>query len=104
MAATGVDVVGLDWTIDMADARARVGSAAVQVRGLVVYVIQCSVLEFLSLKITGQCGSGGAVFDQGRHHGCSQRRTAKGGATWTHFEPWPWRTSGYTRGECGPYV
>lgn len=31
MAATGVDVVGLDWTIDMADARKRVGSASVQV-------------------------------------------------------------------------
>lgn len=37
MAATGVDVVGLDWTIDMADARKRVGGASVQV-GLVTTV------------------------------------------------------------------
>lgn len=32
MAATGVDAVGLDWSVDMADARARLG-AAVPVQG-----------------------------------------------------------------------
>lgn len=32
MAGTGVDVIGLDWTVDMADARARLGpNQAVQV-------------------------------------------------------------------------
>jgi uroporphyrinogen decarboxylase len=30
MAATGVDAVGLDWTVDMADARRRLGSKPVQ--------------------------------------------------------------------------
>ena len=25
MGATGADVIGLDWTVDMADARARLG-------------------------------------------------------------------------------
>jgi uroporphyrinogen decarboxylase len=30
MATTGVDCIGLDWTIDMADGRARVGDLAVQ--------------------------------------------------------------------------
>ena len=33
MGSTGADVIGLDWTVDMADARARLGSQqAVQVR------------------------------------------------------------------------
>lgn len=35
MAGTGVDVIGLDWTVDMADARRRLGpNQAVQVRAL----------------------------------------------------------------------
>lgn len=29
--ATGADVIGLDWTVDMADARQRLGSKSVQV-------------------------------------------------------------------------
>lgn len=34
MAGTGADVIGLDWTVDMADARARLGpNQAVQVTG-----------------------------------------------------------------------
>jgi hypothetical protein len=32
LGATGADVVGLDWTVDMADARKRLGSKSVQVR------------------------------------------------------------------------
>jgi uroporphyrinogen decarboxylase len=32
LGATGADVVGLDWTVDMADARQRLGSKSVQVR------------------------------------------------------------------------
>lgn len=32
LGATGADVVGLDWTVDMADARRRLGSKSVQVR------------------------------------------------------------------------
>lgn len=33
MGATGADVIGLDWTVDMADARSRLGAKqAVQVR------------------------------------------------------------------------
>lgn len=31
LGATGADVVGLDWTVDMADARKRLGATAVQV-------------------------------------------------------------------------
>lgn len=31
LGATGADVVGLDWTVDMADARQRLGSKSVQV-------------------------------------------------------------------------
>ena len=35
MAGTGADVIGLDWTVDMADARRRLGAnQAVQVRGV----------------------------------------------------------------------
>lgn len=34
LGATGADVVGLDWTVDMADARQRLGSKSVQVRCL----------------------------------------------------------------------
>jgi uroporphyrinogen decarboxylase len=33
LGATGADVVGLDWTTDMADARRRLGSKSVQVGG-----------------------------------------------------------------------
>lgn len=32
LGATGADVVGLDWTTDMADARQRLGAKSVQVR------------------------------------------------------------------------
>jgi len=32
LGGTGADVVGLDWTVDMADARQRLGSKSVQVR------------------------------------------------------------------------
>jgi uroporphyrinogen decarboxylase len=31
MGATGADVIGLDWTVDMADARRRLGTTSVQV-------------------------------------------------------------------------
>ena len=35
MGATGADVIGLDWTVDMGDARSRLGpSQSVQVRHL----------------------------------------------------------------------
>lgn len=32
MGKTGADVIGLDWTVDMADARRRLGDVSVQVR------------------------------------------------------------------------
>lgn len=32
LGATGADVIGLDWTTDMADARKRLGSVSVQVQ------------------------------------------------------------------------
>jgi uroporphyrinogen decarboxylase len=35
LGGTGADVVGLDWTVDMADARARLGDKPVQVRAVV---------------------------------------------------------------------
>lgn len=60
MGATGADVIGLDWTVDMADARSRLGAhQAVQVRCGSVYTFYvvnrrglyglCSRLETLTL-------------------------------------------------------
>jgi uroporphyrinogen-III decarboxylase len=42
LGATGADVVGLDWTADMADARKRLGNKSVQVRKRVCNV-QCLI-------------------------------------------------------------
>lgn len=53
MGQTGADVVGLDWTIDMADARKRLGpNVAVQVRGRLGWR-GCCGRE--AMRVVGRC-------------------------------------------------
>lgn len=53
MAGTGVDVVGLDWSVDMADARARLGSTSVQgnVDPVVLFSSQAAIEEAVRLPL-----------------------------------------------------
>lgn len=50
MTGTGVDVIGLDWTVDMADARQRLGSS-VNVQGNVDPAYLFSPLPVLTDEI-----------------------------------------------------
>lgn len=67
MGATGVDVVGLDWTVDMADARRRLGSQiAVQgnVDPVVLFGSQQAIEEAVRDCVT-KAGSRGHVLNLG---------------------------------------
>ena len=83
MAGTGVDVIGLDWTVDMADARARLGA------GLAV---QGNVDPVVLFGSDAAVGGGGARLP---HQGRRPRPCAQPGA---------WRAGGHPRGERGPHV
>ncbi|PSC72339.1 uroporphyrinogen decarboxylase [Micractinium conductrix] len=64
--ATGVDVVGLDWTVDMADARARLGNVSVQgnVDPVVLFGSQAAIEEAVRDCLT-KAGPGGHVLNLG---------------------------------------
>lgn len=47
LGSTGADVVGLDWTVDMADARQRLGNKSVQVRNGDVLLRVCACVWVL---------------------------------------------------------
>ena len=67
MKATGADVIGLDWTLDMGDARARLGEG-VSVQGNVDPVKLFSTQEGISAAIDdclAKAGTSGHILNLG---------------------------------------
>lgn len=66
MAATGADVVGLDWTIDMADARKRMGGVSVQgnVDPVILFASEDAITEAVK-DVLAKAGPKGHILNLG---------------------------------------